>query len=50
MHNISVGNFDAARKLTERALMIDPLSYFRDTGRSDPEGRAEKLFMFGKGS
>jgi tetratricopeptide (TPR) repeat protein len=30
MHNISVGNFDAARKLTERALMIDPLSDFAE--------------------
>ncbi|HAB54546.1 MAG: hypothetical protein A2455_14965 [Ignavibacteria bacterium RIFOXYC2_FULL_35_16] len=30
MHHISVGNFDAARKLTERALMIDPLSDFAE--------------------
>lgn len=30
MHNISTGNFDAARKLTERALMIDPLSDFAE--------------------
>ena len=28
MHNISVGNFDAAKKLIDRALNIDPLSDF----------------------
>ena len=28
MHNISSGKFDYARKLTERALIIDPLSDF----------------------
>lgn len=26
--------------------VIDPLTYFRDTNRSDPEGRAEMLFWF----
>lgn len=26
--------------------LIDPLTYYKDTGRSDPEGRAEKLFLF----
>jgi hypothetical protein len=26
--------------------MIDPLSFFKDIEASDPEGRAEKLFMF----
>ena len=31
----------------EAALgLIDPLTYYKDTGRSDPEGRAEKLFLF----
>jgi hypothetical protein len=30
---------DAANQL------IDPLTYYKDTGRSDPEGRAEKLFI-----
>ena len=26
--------------------LIDPLTYYKDTGKSDPKGRAEKLFMF----
>jgi hypothetical protein len=26
--------------------LIDPITYYKDTGRSDPEGRAEKLFLF----
>lgn len=26
--------------------LIDPLTYYKDTGRTDPEDRAEKLFLF----
>ena len=38
----------AERQAKEEAQLglIDPLSYYRDIGRDDPEGRAEKLFLF----
>ncbi len=38
----------AERQAKEEAGLglIDPLSYYKDTGRADPEGRAEKLFLF----
>lgn len=38
----------AERKAKEEASLglIDPISYFRDTGRSDPEERARMLFYF----
>lgn len=38
----------AERQAKEEAQLglIDPLTYYKDTGRADPEGRAEKLFLF----
>lgn len=38
----------AERQAKEEAQLqlIDPLSYFEDTERSDPKGRAERLFYF----
>lgn len=38
----------AEREAKEDAQLnlIDPLTYFKDTGKSDPKGRAEKLFIF----
>lgn len=38
----------AERQAKEEAALglIDPVSYFKDTGRSDPEGRAEKMFLW----
>ena len=38
----------AERQAKEEAglKLIDPLTYFKDTGRSDPEGRTEKLFLY----
>jgi len=38
----------AERQAKEEAQIgiIDPVSYFKDTGRDDPEGRAEKVFLW----
>lgn len=38
----------AERRAKDEAQLglIDPVSYYKDTGRSDPENRAEMLFMF----
>lgn len=38
----------AERQAKEEAQLglIDPITYYQDTGRHDPEGRFEKLFLF----
>ena len=40
----SYSNLENAQNMVN-LNMIDPLTYFQDMGLSDPEGRAERLFL-----